>query len=330
MTPFVTIIIPSFNRGDTLARAVGSILQQSYANFELIVVDDGSTDNTENVMESLRHPKLVYERLEKNHGACYARNHGISLARGELIAFQDSDDYWKPDKLDKQIRFMQDGNYDFVYCAMEMNDIRGQRIIIPQNHDSIPEYAPCAQTYQALLRGSTCSTQTILCKREVAEATRFDSDLPRLQDWDFVLRLSRQYRIGFQNEILVEQYIQKNSISSKPYLLFQALEELQSKYSDDIAKDKAAKQYFDAKLASSAFYAGFPCVKRCFKVFFHATQMEIYHLRTISNDRAARFVHQKENAASIGSIICLLNERKKSSRRIGGAEVAHQCGCACI
>ena len=266
MAPLVTIIIPTYNRGNTLARAVASILQQSYENFELLVVDDGSTDNTKDVIDSLRHPKLIYERLSENRGACHARNHGILRARGDLIAFQDSDDYWKPDKLAKQITFMQKGNYDFVYCAMEMHDVHGKHTIIPKNHNSIPEYASPDETFQALLRGSTCSTQTIVCKCDVAKATLFDAALPRLQDWDFVLRLARKYRIGFQNEILVDQYIQQNSISTKPHILFEALERLQDKYSDDISKYTLAKRSFEEKLAVSAFYAGYPCTMRCLKV----------------------------------------------------------------
>ena len=268
MTPRITIIIPTYNRGDTLLRAVNSIIHQTYQDWELLVVDDGSTDNTEAVLEGLHHPRITYERLKENRGACYARNHGILQARGELIAFQDSDDFWKPEKLEKQIAFMENGKYDFVYSAMDMCGLHGKHMVVPQNHDSLPEHQSRMETYFALLLGNTSSTQTMLCKREAAVNTLFDTSLPRLQDWDFVLRIAKDYTIGFQNETLVEQYIQQNSISVKPHKLFEAFSILHEKYQKDIGSDSSIERSFQGKLAVSAFYAGYPCTKRFLKLFF--------------------------------------------------------------
>ena len=107
--PTVSIIIPTYNRAHLIGRAIQSVLNQTYQNFEIIVVDDGSTDNTEEMIKEFqKHDKRIkYIRHEKNRGGAAARNTGIKVARGEYIAFQDSDDEWLPEKLEKQMDVFQ-------------------------------------------------------------------------------------------------------------------------------------------------------------------------------------------------------------------------------
>ncbi|NJN86713.1 MAG: glycosyltransferase family 2 protein [Leptolyngbyaceae cyanobacterium SL_7_1] len=95
----VSVIIPTYNRADLLSRAIDSVLNQTLTNLELIIVDDGSTDNTAEVVNSFNDSRIRYIPLGKNCGGGYARNHGIHLATGEFIAFLDSDDVWLPEKL---------------------------------------------------------------------------------------------------------------------------------------------------------------------------------------------------------------------------------------
>jgi len=99
----VSVILPSFNRSNVLAGAIGSVLTQSFRDLELIVVDDGSTENLKAVVETINDPRLSYVRRAMNGGAAAARNTGLLEARGEFIAFQDSDDIWLPGKLQRQL-----------------------------------------------------------------------------------------------------------------------------------------------------------------------------------------------------------------------------------
>ena len=107
--PTVSVIIPTYNRAKLLPRAIKSVLNQTFKDFEVIIVDDGSTDNTEEVInEFQKHNKRIkYIRHEKNKGAAAARNTGIKIAQGEYIAFQDSDDEWLPNKLEKQMEIFE-------------------------------------------------------------------------------------------------------------------------------------------------------------------------------------------------------------------------------
>ena len=103
----VSIIIPTYNRADSLKKSVASVLEQTYPWFELIIVDDGSTDNTKELVESFGDNRIRYYYAGLNQGAAAARNYGLEKARYDYIAFQDSDDIWHPDKLEKQMQVMQ-------------------------------------------------------------------------------------------------------------------------------------------------------------------------------------------------------------------------------
>ena len=95
--PKVSVVIPTFNRADTIGDSIKSVLEQTFKDFEVIVVDDGSTDGTESVVAAFGDSRIKYI-MQDNAGACAARNNGIRHANGEYIAFQDSDDYWMPRK----------------------------------------------------------------------------------------------------------------------------------------------------------------------------------------------------------------------------------------
>ena len=99
----ISVIIPTYNRGNMIERAVRSVLNQTYNNIEVIVVDDGSTDNTEEVIKDIKDTSVIYIK-EANAGACVARNKGIDVSSGDYIAFLDSDDEWFPEKLEIQYK----------------------------------------------------------------------------------------------------------------------------------------------------------------------------------------------------------------------------------
>lgn len=211
----ISVIVPTHNREKTIKKSIDSVLCQTYNNIEIIVVDDKSTDNTEEVINSIKDNRIKYIKLDENKGACFARNKGIELAQGKYIAFQDSDDEWLPQKLEIQLRYLEEKKLDVVSCRMYQIFDESKTKIFP---------AKCKINKQELYFKNCISTQTILGKAECFKNEKFDVNLPRFQDWDLVLRIVKKYRVEIVEQILVKAYIQENSISKNPEKAIKAME----------------------------------------------------------------------------------------------------------
>lgn len=204
--PTVTVILPTFNRAHLVGRAIRSVLAQTYRDFELIIVDDGSTDNTEKFVHSLGDPRIRFIRHARTRGGSAARNTGIKVARGKYIAFQDSDAEWLPRKLERQMAvFERDGQnrLGLVLCDRIVVGPEGEQILKPRVH---------RLTYENLLYPAAhgVGTEVFLLKRDLAAPELyFDERLPALQDWELMLRVSRICRIGYVAESLVRSYRHK-------------------------------------------------------------------------------------------------------------------------
>ncbi|MBO4690503.1 MAG: glycosyltransferase family 2 protein [Paludibacteraceae bacterium] len=111
----VSIIMPTYNCGQYIAESIQSVLSQTYSNWELLIIDDCSTDNTRYVVSSFKDPRIHYQCNQKNSGAAISRNTALRMAKGKYIAFLDSDDLWSPNKLERQIAYMQVNKYAFTY-----------------------------------------------------------------------------------------------------------------------------------------------------------------------------------------------------------------------
>ena len=111
------MIIPVYNREKTVKKAIDSVLAQTWKDMEIIVIDDGSTDKSAEVIKSIKDARIKYI-YQKNAGACAARNHGLDLATGDIIAFHDSDDVWHKDKLEKQLNKLNESGADIVFCKL--------------------------------------------------------------------------------------------------------------------------------------------------------------------------------------------------------------------
>lgn len=175
----ISVVIPTYNRAQTIRMAVDSVLNQTYRDIELIIVDDASTDGTQDVVTQIADDRIRYLRLEQRSGACNARNIGALSARGEFISFQDSDDKWHLDKLEKQYQFMIDRNLDFSFCGMTriMLEDPNRKYYYPNvDMDDNKDY------FDQLLYLNRVGTQTIICKRECFEKIRFDVTLKRFQE----------------------------------------------------------------------------------------------------------------------------------------------------
>jgi len=234
--PMVSVVIPTYNRAHLLGRAIKSVLDQTYQDFELIIVDDASTDNTKEVVKRLDDPRIRYVRHEENRGGAAARNTGIKTARGQFIAFQDSDDRWLPDKLEKQMRVFKSASpkVGVVYTGFwRLRD--GEKTYIPSSKVTRRE----GDIHDVLLEKNFVTTQTAVVRKECfGKAGMFDERLPRLQDWDLWIRISRYYHFLYVGEPLVEVYYTPDSISSDDKALIMAEKLILERYSNDIERNK--------------------------------------------------------------------------------------------
>ena len=204
----ISVVIPCYNRRDRILASVESVLGQSYEALELIVVDDGSTDGSAELFENYTDKRLRFLRYEENRGACYARNYGAERATGEYLAFQDSDDVWHRDKLEKQLRHLRQTGADMSFCGMNRISERGSRFYYPV-HPFHPE-----RGLEEMLAENRAGTQTMLMRRQVWEALRFDESFRRYQDWDFSIRAARDFQLAYLPEALVDSAVGEDSISA--------------------------------------------------------------------------------------------------------------------
>ena len=220
----VSVIIPTYNRSSSIERSIHSVLDQSYTDIELIVVDDCSTDNTEELVKSINDKRLVYYRLEKNRGASYARNFGITKAKGKYIAFQDSDDNWRPNYLEIQLNtFLKvEDKYDAQICRF--SSVMDNKVTISPAGKDIKN----GISLEKLFFKNVVGTPVLIVKKEALEDIGgFDSSLPAFQDWDLALRLLlNKHQINAIQNVLVDVYVSNDSITRNNTKRIHALESL--------------------------------------------------------------------------------------------------------
>lgn len=209
----VSIIIPTYNRADVLITSIQSVLQQTYTGFELLIVDDGSTDNTDTVVESIRDDRIRYLKMPENKGVAAARNEGIRQANYDYIAFQDSDDYWRPDKLEKQMAFLtQRPETALLYCPYKCKKADGTTVLVPSSN--IPPEEKQGDIYRYMLLRNTIGTPSVLVRRQcLEESGLFCESLTCLEDWELFLRISRDHEIAFQDEPMVHVNLSTDGVS---------------------------------------------------------------------------------------------------------------------
>ncbi len=205
-TPLVSVIVPTYNRADMVKRAIQSILDQSFDNYEILIIDDASTDNTEETIKKMDNDKIVYVGLEKNVGQCRARNIGIRKAKGKYIGFLDSDDEWMPTKLEKQLRIFNqtdDPDLGAVYTGyLEIDEIKKKHAVKNGNFRK-------GKLYKDFLSGFCPATPTMfLVKKEALDKVEgFDENLPTFVDYDLWLRIAKlNYSFDYVPEPLIRKY----------------------------------------------------------------------------------------------------------------------------
>ena len=256
MTPQVSVILTTFNGASRgyLSEAIQSVLNQSFKDFELYLIDDGSTDNTKGECKRYLSDPRVYYIYQKNKGLAGARNTGIKASFGQFICFLDDDDIWKPDKLQKQIVFVRDqlnniDDWGMVYTWVELIDEQGKIISYTGSSNQ-------GWIYRDLLFGNVLDApSSVLIKREVFNKMGlFDEDFEKCEDWDMWLRISKYYQIFPVKEYLVQyrEHINRLSSDSKEMFYYEnaVLKKALSTTPDDIDRQKVyASCYLNRSLA---------------------------------------------------------------------------------
>ncbi len=202
MPPKISVIIPTYNRKSWLGRAIASVLRQSWQDFELLIVDDGSTDGTfEALLEPIVDPRVRTFRTA-NRGVSAARNFAVQMSQGEWIGFLDSDDEWLPEKLEIQMRALAQHS-DLRWIHSEEIWIRNGKRVNPK----VKHQKKGGDIFSDALRLCCVSPSAVLLQKSIlAEVGPFREDFPVCEDYDLWLKISAKYPVGYTEQALIKKY----------------------------------------------------------------------------------------------------------------------------
>jgi glycosyltransferase involved in cell wall biosynthesis len=243
--PQVSVIVATYNYGRFLAGALDSVLDQTFADYEIIVVDDGSNDGTGDVIAPyLRHSKLRYIRTD-HLGQPKAKNTGIRAARGKYVAFLDADDLWLPTKLDKQVAvFREDPELGVVYSRWQAIDEHGR---------SIPDWArPVHRGHilpQVFRQSFICFSSSVVRLAVLSEVGLFDERIPLAIDYDLWLRIAQRYRFDYVDEQLVKYRTGHANLSRRAQERAECVQQIMRRFLDE----RGGRSHVDPALVREAW-----------------------------------------------------------------------------
>jgi glycosyltransferase involved in cell wall biosynthesis len=200
--PLVSVIIPSYNERDTLSRALQSAIGQTHDSLEILIVDDGSTDGTEDLVKSFADPRIRYLRRDRKGGPAAARNTGITESKGNYIAFLDSDDEWMKEKIAVQIRALAETGEKVIAGCTGSYLVQGDCI------ETIRPPKNASWFKLLLMRCGLGAGSTLMASRTAFETVGFfDEELSRLEDWDWLIRYTEGYPFACVSKPLVKIYL---------------------------------------------------------------------------------------------------------------------------
>lgn len=246
----ISVIIPTYNRGNIIGNSIKSVLNQTYKNLEVIIIDDGSTDNTKEIISKFEDERIRYIKLDENRGGSNARNIGIKIAHGKYISFQDSDDIFYPDKLEKQFKNIIYKNSNLDFCKIKVIFNSSYSHFYPNSRQEKSIYE--GNIFNELIsKGNFISTQAMLVKGKFLKKYFFDPLLPRLQDFDLILRMIPKVKISYTKNVLVELHMQNDSITLSQKKLQKAVNIiLKKKYNFNSNQKKAFLNYINSQIIS--------------------------------------------------------------------------------
>lgn len=253
----VSVVIPTYNRKNTLKRAIDSVLNQTFQNFEIIIVDDCSTDGSfEYIAEQYGElDNLIYVRNENNIGPSASRNVGVSYAGGTYIAFHDSDDEWMPTKLEKQIEAIKgaDERTGLVYSGFKTVCEDGRELYWPP--EEWGKELKSGNVFRTLLTTPLVGVITLLIKRELfLELGGFKEELKALEDYEFTLRVAYAHKFLFIDETLAVAYESNDSVGkgSDNHIITQCY--IMNRYKNELEQYGLKKEKFFKVLSEAQIH----------------------------------------------------------------------------
>jgi len=240
MSPQVSVVLPTYNRARTLPRAIKSVLNQSYDEYELVIVDDGSTDNTDDVVRRFTDDRITYVKFEKNRGQNAARNRGIAEATGEYVSFLDSDDELLETHLESVTARLESTSQSIagVCTAYEIITEEGRKSSMFQLRDEIIELEDIVNCN--IIGSFSCTT----FRKSIFDKIGYpDENFPAMGDYEFYIRVLKDYKISGINEILTRYYVHNNQLSNNNDKKSRAKQQLVEKHSPIVSEHRSQKEH---------------------------------------------------------------------------------------
>ena len=298
--PNISVIVPTYNCGEFISEAIESILNQTYPATEIIIVDDGSTDNTEEIVNSFGAEKITYIR-QANSGVSTARNLGLAKANGDYITFLDADDIWLPLMLESQINVLEN-NRDITLCFTNfVRFIHKTKEFLPDQFSFYPELATvkstsCSESARLIEKNAFCTlvafseipayTQVIMFRKSTLANLSFNSQLPICEDLEFFLKICSKGQVAFNPLVLA--YVRRHDTNATkdtsivPHYILKAL--LSVKESTHLSESmlfalnaRIVKAYIS--YSSSLIAKGYRC--HGWKIFLQSLPIESHALRKL-------------------------------------------------
>lgn len=228
--PIVSVVIPTYNRAYLLRKSITSVLNQTYADFEVIIVDDGSTDKSEELIKSFEDNRIRYIKHDKNKGVSQALNTGIRSSRGKYISFLGSDDAWLPQKLEKELEIFQksDSHVGVVYSGLWQIK-NNKKKYVPSSRINKKE----GNIHEEILLGNFVNGLSLIREECFEKVGLFDVNLLGLVDWDLYIRISKFYEFRFVDEPLIIAPLSDDSISINSAKIVNAYQLILEKHRDE-------------------------------------------------------------------------------------------------
>lgn len=255
MPPKVSVVIPTYNRSALLEKSVRSVLDQTYKNYEILVIDNSSQDNTAQMLASLNDERIKSYQINNRGIIARSRNLGLQKALGAYIAFLDDDDLWEKDKLEKQVAYMKSHPHcGLVYTSIQVIDENNKRGELIRNTRKTKE----GKVFRELIKGNFISQLTVLMRREVLDSVGYldeDASIKSLEDYEYWLRISLKHVVGYIDEPLGLYRVHSSGVSKNhnSYRINQFVLERLLKDPDTENKD-VIKERIYSLYAKSAVY----------------------------------------------------------------------------
>lgn len=248
----ISVIVPTYNRPEVLPRAIDSILNQTFGDFDVHIIDGGSTDDTRDVVEQYADDRVIYHRQDNDKGLSGARNIGLRFARGELIGFLDDDDEWHPTKLEKQLSRFDDSRSRLGLVYTGSRRVRNQR--------TSSEFIPTQNGWvsKEIYRRNFVPSETPLvrasCFDEVGD---FDVSLPAREDWDMWIRIAQEYKFDYVPQILATAHLGRSDrMSDDSKITYIGYQRILEKYREDFMSDPVAFSRIQKRIGVALFKQG--------------------------------------------------------------------------